>query len=282
MKFLKSKFFIISVSTVLLIALLTGVLAALGFTGPIKIALGTVAKPFQWCGERASVAVNGFVSVFTEYDEVVRENEALRAEIEALKHEKNDAELLRDENEWLKEYLNMVDDHPDFSLVDARIIAREANNYSTVLTLDRGSVHGVKAKMPVVTEDGVFGYVAEAGLDWCRVVSIVETASAVGVHTERTGALGVVEGDADLRGGGVCRMTKIDSTADIRIGDRIYTSGAGSIYPSGLLVGEVVSISADEGTRTLSAEISPSVDFTDIEQISKLMIITGYGEGKKK
>ena len=282
MKFLKSKFFIISVSTVLLIALLTGVLAALGFTGPIKIALGTVAKPFQWCGERASVAVNGFVSVFTEYDEVVRENEALRAEIEALKNEKNDAELLRDENEWLKEYLNMVDDHPDFSLVDARIIAREANNYSTVLTLDRGSVHGVKAKMPVVTEDGVFGYVAEAGLDWCRVVSIVETASAVGVHTERTGALGVVEGDADLRGGGVCRMTKIDSTADIRIGDRIYTSGAGSIYPSGLLVGEVVSISADEGTRTLSAEISPSVDFTDIEQISKLMIITGYGEGKKK
>lgn len=280
MKFLKSKFFIISVSVVLLLALLTGVLALLGATGPVKAVLGTVAGPFQWCGARAADAVNGFVSVFSDYDDLKKENEELRAQIDELKNEKNDADILRQENEWLKEYLGMADAHPELALTDARIVARESNNYSTVLTLDRGSVHGVKAKMPVVTEDGVFGYVAEAGLDWCRVVSIVETASAVGVYTERTGALGVVEGEADLRGGGVCRMKYIERTADIRVGDRVYTSGSGSLYPSGLLIGEIISISADEGT--LSAEIAPSVDFTDVGSISKVMIITGYQGGNKK
>ena len=105
----------------------------------------------------------------------------------------------------------------------------------------------------------------------------METASSVGVHCIRSGATGVVEGDADLRDGGACRMKYIDSEADIRIGDRIYTSGGtGSVYPAGLYVGEVSAIDADESTRQLTATVSPAVDFTDIEAIDKIMIVTGY------
>ena len=73
-------------------------------------------------------------------------------------------------------------------------------------------------------------------------------------------------------------MTYIASNADIKVGDRIFTSGNGGIYPSGLLVGEIVEISADETTRTLSAIIKPSVDFDNIEDIKNIMIVTGYVE----
>ena len=184
-------------------------------------------------------------------------------------------ELLQQENTWLKEYLGLAGEHDDFDLTDARVIAREADSYSTVVTLNRGSVHGVRQGMPVITEDGVFGYVKEAGLDWCKVVSIVETASSVGAYTDRTGALGVVKGDVDLREGGYCVM-QYTKDADIRVGDRVYTAGgAQSNYPSGLLIGEISSIDADHAGLTV--RIRPAVDFTDIDSITRMMIVCGYG-----
>jgi rod shape-determining protein MreC len=115
------------------------------------------------------------------------------------------------------------------------------------------------------------------GLDWCKAVSIVETASSVSAYTDRGGAVGVVEGDELLREDGICRMTYIDAESDIKVGDLVYTGGNGKIYPEGLLIGKVTEIEADEYTRTLIAYIEPAVDFSDINKTTRVMIMTGYG-----
>ena len=129
--------------------------------------------------------------------------------------------------------------------------------------------------MPVLTAEGVLGYVKELGLDWCKVASIIETTSSVGAYTDRTGAVGVVQGDLDLRQKGRCRMLYIDKGADIKIGDRVYTKGGEeSIYPPDLLIGEIVSIQADEAG--LLVEISPVVSPEEIDSITRLMIVCGY------
>lgn len=276
MKFFRSKFFIICVAITLVLVLVPSAFAAFGRTDLLRSALVTVAKPFSIAGSKVAEAVNGFTDIFTDYDRLKEENAALRAELEELRAKEHDTEIVQNENEWLKGYLQFHNEHPDYILTDARIIARESGNYATVLTLDRGTVHGVKAEMPVIFEGGLFGYVSEAGLDWCRVVTVVETASAVGVYTERTGATGIAEGDPALRNGGNCRMTYIHADADIRVGDRVYTSGSGSMYPSGLLLGTVSAIEADDSTRTLVAEIKPAVDFQALDRIDRLVIICGY------
>ena len=54
------------------------------------------------------------------------------------------------------------------------------------------------------------------------------------------------------------------------------------MYPAGLLLGTIVSIEADEATRTLRAEIAPAVDFTQIDKVDRLMIICGYDKGGTK
>ena len=276
MKFFRSKFFIVCVAVALVLVLVPSVFAAFGRTDLVRSALVTVAKPFSFIGSTFANAVNGFTDIFTDYDRLKEENAALRAELEELSLQEHNAEVVQNENEWLKAYLQFHNDHPDYLLTDARIIAREAGNYSTILTLDRGTVHGVKTEMPVIFEGGLFGYVSEVGLDWCRVVTVVETASSVGVYTDRTGATGIAEGDPSLRNGGNCRMTYINADADIRVGDRVYTSGSGSMYPAGLLLGTVTSITADEATRSLIAEIKPAVDFTTVDRIDRLVIICGY------
>ena len=276
MKFFKSKFFIICIVVALSIALITSMLSVLGYSGILRSGLKTLATPFEWCGTTVANAVNGFVGVFSEYDELKKENEELKAQIAEMENDKYENSVLRDQNNWLKSYLDMKSYIPDVNITDAVVIARESGNYATVLTINKGYAHGLKKNMPVITEDGVFGSVSECGIDWAKVVSIVETASAVSVYSERTGVTGVVSGDTELRTDGYCIMTYIASNADIKVGDKIFTSGNGGVYPAGLLIGEVSEISADETTRTLSAVIKPSVDFKNSEDITKLMIVIGY------
>ena len=186
-----------------------------------------------------------------------------------------DDEVLREENAWLRDFLDLSTKNPDFELADADIISFEAGNYSTVLTLNKGTVHGIKKNMPVITAKGVIGYVSEVGLDWCRVTGIVESTSKVSVYTDRTGVIGTVEGDAALRADGMCVMS-CNPDAEIKPGDRVYTSGTGDIYPDGLLVGKIISVEADETTRRLIATIEPAVDFANIHNLGSVMIVTGY------
>ena len=276
MKFFKSKFFIICAAIALAIAIVTSMLSVLGYSGILRGALKTVATPFEWCGTTVANAVNGFVGVFSEYDNLKEENEQLKAQLAELQDEKYENTVLREQNDWLKSYLDVKSYIPDVNITDATVIAREAGNYATVLTINKGYAHGIRKNMPVITESGVFGSVSECGIDWAKVVSIVETASSVSVYSERTGVTGVVSGDTALRTDGFCVMTYIAANADIKVGDRIFTRGNGSVYPAGLLVGEVTEISADEATRTLTAVIKPSVDFNNAHDIPKLMVVIGY------
>lgn len=278
MNFYKSKFFIACVCIVLVLVIVPSSLSLLGYTDILRSTVKTLSIPFEWCGNLFGNALSGFVSTFTGYDELVAENEALRAQLEAASKAEYQNALIQSENDWLKKYLDVKQDFPNLLLCDATIISREAGNYSTVLTLNRGSIHGIKKNMPVITELGVLGYVSETGPSWCRVVSIVETASSVGAYTDRNHTLGVVVGDTLLREDAFCKMTYIDATADIKVGDKVYTSG-GSIYPSDLLIGEVSAIVADEYTRTLVAHVKPAVNFETIMRTTRLMIITGYDMG---
>ena len=275
MKFVKTKFFIVCVCIAVVLVLVPAVLAAFGQVDVLRSGLKTLAKPFEWCGSRAADAIDGFVSVFADYDELQRENEQLRDALESMEEQRLDNEVLAAENSWLRNYLEIKNKNAELSLLDAKVISFEAGNYSTVLTLNKGSVHGVKKNMPIITEDGVLGHVSEVGLDWCKVTSIVESSSKVGVYTDRTGVIGTAEGSPELRAEGKCLMS-YEASADIKVGDRVYTSGTGSIYPDGLLLGRIATIEADEATRKLMAVVEPSVDFLKLTELRGVMIVLGY------
>jgi rod shape-determining protein MreC len=153
------------------------------------------------------------------------------------------------------------------------VIGRESTNYRTVYTLSKGTLHGIEVNMPIITEKGLLGHITEVGATWSKAVLLTETASAVGGYIERSGVLGVVEGTYELRTEGVCRMVYIEPDSDIRVGDKVISSGVGGVYPRGLMIGKVTEIKMDEASRTLTATIEPSAD---LDSVSKLMIITDY------
>lgn len=276
MRFFKSKFFILCLVVAILLTLVPTVIAAFGGTDLLRSVLGVAAKPFTMCASGVANAFNGFVDTFTEYDALKKENQALREELEEYKNKEYSEEILKNQNEWLKDYINIHEQNPEFIFTDALLISREAGNYSTLLTFNKGSLHGIKRGSPVLTEKGLLGRVCELGPDWCKVETITEPSSSIGVYTDRTRAKAIVEGNAELRRDGLCKMTYISNT-DLQIGDRVYTAGGDSgLYPAGLLIGSVSDIYIDEVTGELTAAVTPAADLSDLSAISDVLIICGY------
>ena len=272
-KIFKSRFFVISLAVAMLLSIVPGVLCAMGQGSYIRSAIVTVSTPFRWAFTKVGEGLSGFALYFRTLEELRDENAALRQELEDYKNLVYDAELIEEENDFLSSFLGVKEEHNDFLFEDATVVGRESTNYRTVYTLSKGSMHGIKVNMPIITVGGLVGHVTEVGATWSKAVLLTETASAVGGYIERSGALGVVEGTYELRADGLCRMVYIEPDSDIRKGDKVITSGIGGVYPRGIIIGKVADVSVDETTRTLTALIEPSAE---LDSISRVMIITEY------
>lgn len=273
LKLIKSRFFLISLAVALLLSIVPGVLCAMGQGSYIRSALVTVSTPFRWAFTKVGEGLSGFSMYFRTLEDLRDENEALRAELDGYKNLVYDAELIGEENDFLNSFLGIKEEHVDFLFEDATVIGRESTNYRTIYTLSKGELHGIEVNMPIITEEGLVGHITEVGATWSKAVLLTETATAVGGYVERSGVLGVVEGTYELRTEGVCRMVYIEPDSDIRVGDKVVSSGIGGVYPRGLMIGKITEITMDEASRTLTATIEPAAD---LDSISKLMIITEY------
>ena len=276
MKLFHNRFFIVCLCVAVTLSGVTSTLAIMGYNGLVRNILGTVATPFQWIGTVVTNAIEGFSGYFSSVDMLREENEALAEENRLLREQLERAELLEKENQRLRDYLSMKAEYPSFSFEEGMVIGREASNFITVLTLNRGSVHGIEQNMAVVTPEGIVGCVSEVGLTWCKVSTLLETARSVGVYLPRNNATGILSGDYSMKMDGLCKLTFVDvdvKNADVQPGDAVYSSGIGSVYPPELKVGEIVSVEIDNASRTLIATVRPTVDFSEPDH---MMIITGY------
>jgi len=269
----QNKFFLICLCIALVFTIVPSVFSIMGYRSLAKNIVGTVTMPVRWVATTIGNAVQGWGKYFGNMKALNKENEALIEENKALKEQLQNAELLERENERLRDYLDMKNKYPSFAMEEGMIISHSSGNYITNFTLNRGTLHGIETNMPVITKDGIVGYVVEVGLNWCMVSTLIETATSVGAYIPRSEVVGIVSGDYSMRQEGTCKIGYIDAEADVQVGDTVYSSGTGSVYPADLKIGTVTSIEVDEYNRTLVATVTPAVDFSSLKWV---MVITGY------
>ena len=273
MRIFQNKFFIICLCIALVLTIVPSVFSLMGYRSLAKNIVGTVTMPVRWVATVIGDSFSGFGKYFGSIKALNDQNQALIEENAALKEQLADAELLERENERLRDYLDMKNQYPSFSMEEGMVISHSSGNYITNFTLNRGTLHGIAVNMPVVTKDGIVGYVVEVGLNWCMVSTLIETATSVGAYIPRSEVVGIVSGDYSMRQEGTCKISYIDAEADVQVGDVVYSSGTGSVYPADLKIGTITSIEVDEYNRTLVATVSPAVDFSELKWV---MVITGY------
>ncbi len=276
MKIFKNKFFIIILSAAIFLTVLTATLSLMGQTDPIKNALNTLSLPFRYAAESVNESVKGFSSYFTAIEDYKAENESLRGELESLKTELADRDAALEENERLREYLEMKKKYSNLVLAEALIIGREGEEHSTFFTLNKGKNDGIDVGMAVMVSGGLVGSVCDSGDGWSRVRVLNEASSSAGAYVERSGETGVLSGDITLKGTGLCSLKYLSENADVTEGDLIYTSGEGSVYPGGIYIGRVVSVETDSFSRSKSASVECAVDFDSLKYVT---VITGQESG---
>ena len=276
MRIFQNKFFIICLCIALVLTIVPSVFAIMGYRSLAKNIIGTVTMPVRWVATVISDSFEGWGKYFGSIKALNEKNQALIEENNSLKDQLAQAELLEKENERLRDYLDMKNKYPSFAMEEGMVISHSSGNYITNFTLNRGTLHGIKPNMPVITKDGIVGYVVEVGLNWCMVSTLIETATSVGAYIPRSEVVGIVSGDYSMRQEGTCKIGYIDTTSDVQVGDVVYSSGTGSVYPADLKIGTVTAIEVDEYNRTIVATVTPAVDFSSLKWV---MVITGYETG---
>lgn len=244
---------------------------ALGFN-PIAVVVNSVMAPVKTGFSYIAGQIENGIDFMIEMRAYKADNEKLEAENLELKRANRDIAAYREENERLSELLELQTSLDAYDTVAARVVSYSGSNRCEEIEISKGSASGIKTGDVVMTSDGVVGKVSEAGVDYSVVKTILDSASAVGIRVTRTGGTGLVEGDVKLAAKAQCSLSFLDRNTTLIVGDVIETSGSGGLYPAGLVLGSVVSISADNSGALSYAVIEPAAD---MEHLGEVLVIKG-------
>ena len=277
--FFKSrKFKVLIALFIMLIALMLRASWTGGLSPAIEQVAGAVVAPFQKLSSTISDGGSGFFRRYARADEVAQENEALRSEINELRAQLVNYEEYKHENEELRKYLDIEykEEHPDFEMTPAAVVARDPDSRFYSFTIDKGSLDGVAPYDPVVCADGLVGRVKEVGLTYSKVITILDVEIDVGAYDARTRDIGIVNGSVALAADGRCIMNYLPRESGAAQGDLVVTSG-GNLYPKGLVIGKIARLDNAPGNISLYAEIEPTAD---IRNLTDVMVITSFNGQK--
>lgn len=208
-----------------------------------------------------------------EYDSLKVENENLKEQIAQWQEDARQADALERENERLRQLLKLQEANPDYTLVDGYVIARSSAEWTSTITIDRGTSSGVEVGMCAITANGeVVGLVTDAGSNYAVVKTILDSSLEVSATIASSGYTGVVFGSYTSGQSNMLRMEYLDSTAVIRNRDQVVTSGS-PYYPRNLILGYVTETGFDDVGVAKYAILEPAAEITRLEQV---FIITGY------
>jgi rod shape-determining protein MreC len=240
----------------------------------VREVASTVVNPIEGAVDGITSPVRNAWQGITNYDDLERENEVLRAQLEELEAQgvrASDAETqLADLSKSL--------DLPwagNVGSVTARVVSGPRSNFSHAVEIDKGTDDGITVGMPVVTGAGLVGQVSQASGGSATIELLTDPDFRVGVRLSTTGDLGTA------RGRGRDEPLSVDSAinprTDVAEGTGVVTSGVDrSAYPPGIPVGTVADAREGSGGLALDLDVTPLVD---VDQLSYLTVMLWTGEG---
>ena len=238
----------------------------------------SAAAPAEKLVSSAAVKLEELRAALRDYEALQAENEELKARIAAMEEEVRQSQGANAENDRLRTLLELKRSHTDYKLLDASIISWGSSNWSSTFDLDKGSFSGVEVGDCVITETGfVVGVVTETGLYSCSVRTLIDPRAAMGATVHSPGLTAVAEGDFSLLAGGELKLTYVFENSVLELGDTVLTSGAGGVYPAGLVIGKITGVASEEGGYGQYGIVTPSAE---LESLSQVFLILEYGEAE--
>lgn len=212
------------------------------------------------------------VSKYNNLKDVQEENDILETSLDRITSIETENIELRRQLEKLQEELDIDYSLTDYEYLNATVISRNVGYWYNTITIDKGTYNGVEKDMVVINGKGLIGRIIRT-TTFTSDVRLITTSD-----TNNKISIKISNGDYNLYGlinsynytDNYLEVEGISNTKNVNIGDYVYTSGLGGIFPSGILIGEVSEITTDSYDLAKIIKVTPSADFIDINYISIL------------
>ena len=227
--------------------------AALTITYPIQ-------KGIDWTFSSTSKIFDNYINLVGAKESNIK----LKKDLALMEHRLAQLEEARLENQRLHQLLNFQKQHDTLAQgIAAHVIGRQTDTLSQVFIIDCGSNHNLEINNPVLTPGGVIGRVIARGPQSAKVLLLADQNSACDVIIQRSRIRGTLQGT----GSEFCELAYLQRTADVKIGDRLITSGLDNIFPKGITVGSVVALNHDLNGLSQEIKVKLSFDLNTIEEV---------------
>ena len=223
-----------------------------------------VTSPFNW--------------IFTKIDDYkelinIREKyQKLLPEVDRIDSLTTENTELRKQLEAMKEELNIDYTINEYEFLNATVISRNISYWYNTITIDKGTYNGVETDMVVVNSDGLIGKVIST-TTFTSDVKLLTTSDtnnkiSVAISNGSNKLYGLIK-DYNYNTNSL-EVEGISNTETVSIGDYVYTSGLGGIFPSGILIGKVTEITTDEYDLAKIINVKPIANFDNINYVAIL------------
>jgi rod shape-determining protein MreC len=222
----------------------------------VREVIGTGLYPLQRVALMPRDTLFGALDFFTTARTLRLDNAALQARNLKLALTASQADQLEAENQHLRGLLELAR-RPDVQSIPAEIQYDTRDPFTQKVVIDRGSHSGVQIGAPVVNESGVLGQVTRVYALQAEVTLITDKDQAIPVQVVRTGLRSVIYGTPR---GEALDLRFVPSSADLKVGDQLVTSGLDGVFPAGLPVALVAQIDHQADTafaRVICVPVAP-------------------------
>jgi len=233
----------------------------------LRIWMVTAFAPVVRVGDSMLSSVKGAGASYIDVRHAREENIELREKVDQLTAERNNALERAAELDLLRTQLALPT-RPQYRELAANVISRDASLWFRRLTIDRGTLNGVKRDMPVITAGGIVGRIISVGPNFAMVQVITDKHAGVGAMLQTSRAMGEIRGLDNARS----ELKNISTSEKVEVGESVVTTGLDRIYPKGLLVGIVESIEADPNAPWHKIVVKPAAPVDRVEHVLVLLV----------
>ena len=221
-----------------------------------RSAIATGLAPVHWLGSAPDRVGDWFSSLFTTREDLLEENEALRARLLILERRALKYAALASENNKLRGLMNSSEVLAD-RVILGEVVSISPDPYSHEVVINKGDRDGVRVGQAILDANGLMGQVVQTSQFTSRVLLISDSSHAVPVEVVRNGLRAILLGNGDSE---ALELVHVPDTADIREGDLLVSSGLGGRFPQGYPVAEIASISKEPGEPFVDIAAAPKAE----------------------
>ena len=232
-------------SKFLLIALISTVLMGVDFRfhylKNIRQATNFLYKPFHVAFNFPNTIYTLTTQYFANQSHLIHENELLKFDIDRLKADLQRLDFLDQENNQLKNLLE-IKNSKKFKTEAVSIIYSRFDPFNQKVIIDGGQNKNFQAGQPVIDALGLVGQISNVFPETSEVTLLIDKRMSVPIQIQRNGLRAITNGDGQSE---MILISYLPSSVDVIQGDIVRTSGIDTIYPEGLAVAEIVEINHD-------------------------------------